>query len=74
MTLHTGVHNFDLARQFTALEAERVSCEMAKVATRRTEDNFSAVLRMHVDAVYCDRPDRMVATVAEWNVDEAGAT
>ena len=33
-----------------------------------------AVLRMHVDAVYCDRPDRMVATVAEWNVDEAGAT
>ena len=33
-----------------------------------------AVLRMHVDAVYCDRPDRMVATVAEWYVDETGAT
>jgi glycerophosphoryl diester phosphodiesterase len=29
-----------------------------------------AVLRMHVDAVYCDRPDRMVATVAEWREDE----
>jgi glycerophosphoryl diester phosphodiesterase len=25
-----------------------------------------AVLRMGIDAVYCDRPDRMVATVAEW--------
>ena len=29
-----------------------------------------AVLRMHVDAVYCDRPDRMVATVAEWTDDD----
>jgi glycerophosphoryl diester phosphodiesterase len=29
-----------------------------------------AVLRMHVDAVYCDRPDRMVATVAEWREDD----
>ena len=25
-----------------------------------------AVLRMEIDAVYCDRPDRMVATVSEW--------
>ena len=25
-----------------------------------------AVLRMGIDAVYCDRPDRMVATVGEW--------
>jgi glycerophosphoryl diester phosphodiesterase len=25
-----------------------------------------AVLRMGIDAVYCDRPDRMVATVSEW--------
>ena len=29
-----------------------------------------AVLRMQVDAVYCDRPERMVATVAEWENDE----
>jgi glycerophosphoryl diester phosphodiesterase len=28
-----------------------------------------AVLRMGVDAVYCDRPDRMVATVSEWVSD-----
>jgi glycerophosphoryl diester phosphodiesterase len=24
------------------------------------------VLRMNVDGLYCDRPDRMVATVGEW--------
>jgi glycerophosphoryl diester phosphodiesterase len=32
-----------------------------------------AVLRMHIDAVYCDRPDRMVATVSEWDENDAGA-
>jgi len=26
-----------------------------------------AMLRVHIDAVYCDRPDRMVTTVAEWD-------
>jgi glycerophosphoryl diester phosphodiesterase len=26
-----------------------------------------AVLRMGIDAVYCDRPDRMVAVVGEWS-------
>jgi len=30
-----------------------------------------AVLRMHVDAVYCDRPDRMVATVGEWRDEDS---
>ncbi len=29
-----------------------------------------AVLRMDVDAVYCDRPDRMVETVAAWEAEE----
>jgi glycerophosphoryl diester phosphodiesterase len=28
--------------------------------------HLRAVLRMHVDGLYCDRPDRMVATVGEW--------
>lgn len=31
--------------------------------------HIRAVLRMDIDAVYCDRPDRMVATVAEWSVE-----
>jgi glycerophosphoryl diester phosphodiesterase len=33
--------------------------------------HLRAVLRIGIDAVYCDRPDRMVATVGEWT---AGAT
>jgi predicted dehydrogenase len=46
ITLHTGVHSFDLARRLTGMEAERVSCEMTRVGTARSEDNFSAVIRM----------------------------
>jgi glycerophosphoryl diester phosphodiesterase len=32
--------------------------------------HIRAVLRMGIDAIYCDRPDRMVATVSEWSVEE----
>ncbi len=46
ITLHTGVHSFDLARRLTGMEAEHVSCEMTQVGTARSEDNFSAVIRM----------------------------
>ncbi len=46
ITLHTGVHSFDLLRLLSSVEADRVSCEMAAVATERTEDNFSAVVRL----------------------------
>jgi glycerophosphoryl diester phosphodiesterase len=28
--------------------------------------HIRAVLRMNIDGLYCDRPDRMVATVGEW--------
>jgi glycerophosphoryl diester phosphodiesterase len=28
--------------------------------------HLRAVLRMNIDGLYCDRPDRMVATVSEW--------
>jgi len=28
------------------------------------------VLRMDIDAVYCDRPDRMVETLAAWEAEE----
>ncbi len=31
--------------------------------------HLRAVLSMGIDAVYCDRPDRMVATVSEWVAD-----
>jgi len=46
ITLHTGVHSFDLARIMSGLEADRVSCEMTRVGTQHTEDNFSAVIRL----------------------------
>ena len=46
MILHTGVHSFDLMRVLGRLEAERVSCEMSCVGTARTEDNFTAVIRL----------------------------
>ena len=43
--------------------------------------HIRAVLRMDIDAVYCDRPDRMVAVVRECELDpdaqsrdEPGAT
>jgi predicted dehydrogenase len=51
MTLHTGVHLFDLLRWLTGLEVARVSCEMSTVVTARTEDNFSAAIRMRGDRV-----------------------
>jgi glycerophosphoryl diester phosphodiesterase len=36
--------------------------------------HIRAVLRMHIDAVYCDRPDRMVAVVREFELDpDAGS-
>jgi glycerophosphoryl diester phosphodiesterase len=31
--------------------------------------HLRAVLRMGIDAVYCDRPDRMVAVVSEWTAE-----
>jgi len=46
MILHTGVHSFDLMRVLGHLEAERVSCEMSRVGTARTEDNFTAIIRL----------------------------
>jgi glycerophosphoryl diester phosphodiesterase len=33
--------------------------------------HLRAVLRMGIDAVYCDRPDRMVAVVSEWTDENA---
>lgn len=44
IVLHTGVHSFDLLRLLSGDEVERVSCAMAKVATKSTEDNFVANL------------------------------
>jgi predicted dehydrogenase len=44
--LHTGVHSFDLVRWLTGAEVARVSCRAARIDTKRTEDNFLAVLEL----------------------------
>lgn len=46
IVLHTGVHAFDLLHFFGGLRAERVTCEVQAVHTRRTEDNFVATVRL----------------------------
>jgi predicted dehydrogenase len=44
--LHTGVHSFDLVRWLTGREVVRVSCRVLRADTRRTEDNFVAILEL----------------------------
>jgi len=44
--LHTGVHSFDLVRWLTGREVVRVSCRTNRIDTRRTEDNFLALLEL----------------------------
>jgi predicted dehydrogenase len=46
IVLHTGVHSFDLVRWLTGREVVRVSCRTMRVKTRRTEDNFVALLEL----------------------------
>jgi predicted dehydrogenase len=46
MTLHTGVHAFDLCRLLSDLEVDRVTCQMQSIRTRHTEDNFAATLEL----------------------------
>lgn len=44
--LHTGVHSFDLVRHLTGHDVARVWCRSTRVNTRRTEDNFNAILEL----------------------------
>jgi len=44
--LHTGVHSFDLVRALTGCEVRRVTCRTLATQTRRTEDNFTAILEL----------------------------
>jgi len=47
--LHTGVHSFDLVRFLTGREVAKVWCRTARVFTRRTEDQFVALLELDGD-------------------------
>jgi predicted dehydrogenase len=42
ITLHTGVHLFDLLRVLTGSETVRVTCQMQSIHTKHTEDSFAA--------------------------------
>jgi predicted dehydrogenase len=46
IVLHTGVHSFDLVRWLTGREVVHAWCQVARVDTQRTEDNFTAVLAL----------------------------
>ncbi|MDX2169412.1 MAG: Gfo/Idh/MocA family oxidoreductase [Deltaproteobacteria bacterium] len=46
MILHTGVHAFDLMRRLSGLEPRAVSCQLQRIHTRRTEDNFVATVTL----------------------------
>lgn len=46
MTLHTGVHLFDLIHFLTGSMPRSVTCQMHSVHTARTEDGFAATLHL----------------------------
>jgi glycerophosphoryl diester phosphodiesterase len=61
MNLHHSEWTAGLVSLFHRFDVQAFAWDTQEVRQLR------AALRMHVDAVYCDRPDRMVATVAEWD-------
>ena len=64
MNLHHSEWTAGLVSLFHRFDVRAFAWDTQEVRQLR------AVLRMRVDAVYCDRPDRMVATVAEWRTDD----
>ena len=72
MTLHTGVHAFDLCRLLSGLEPERVSCQMQSIRTRNTEDNFAATLSLGDGAALATVACARVAGGRNGHVEVAG--
>jgi glycerophosphoryl diester phosphodiesterase len=62
MNLHHSEWTAGLVSLFHRFDVKAFAWDVQEVRHLR------AVLKMGVDALYCDRPDRMVATVAEWSV------
>jgi glycerophosphoryl diester phosphodiesterase len=63
MNLHHTEWSAGLVSLFHRFEVKAFAWDTQEVRHLR------AVLAMGIDAVYCDRPDRMVATVNEWVVE-----
>jgi glycerophosphoryl diester phosphodiesterase len=60
MNLHHTEWSAGLVSLFHRFEVKAFAWDTQEVR------HIRAVLAMEIDAVYCDRPDRMVATVSEW--------
>ncbi len=60
MNLHQAEWTAGLVSLFHRFDVRAFAWDAQEVRHLR------AVLSMGIDAVYCDRPDRMVATVSEW--------
>jgi glycerophosphoryl diester phosphodiesterase len=63
MNLHHSEWTAGLVSLFHRFEIKAFAWDAQEVRHLR------AVLAMEIDAVYCDRPERMVATVSEWIAD-----
>ena len=63
MNMHHSEWTAGLVSLFHRFEIEAFAWDAQEVRHLR------AVLAMGIDAVYCDRPERMVATVGEWTAD-----
>lgn len=74
MALHTGVHAFDLCRVLSALEVDRVTCQMQSIRTRHTEDNFAATLELGGGAALATVACARVAGGRNGHVEVAGET
>ncbi len=65
MNLHHSEWSAGLVSLFHRFEIKAFAWDTQEVR------HIRAALRIGVDAIYCDRPDRMVATVSEWTVEES---
>jgi predicted dehydrogenase len=72
MTLHTGVHAFDLCRLLSGLEPDHVSCQVQSIRTRHTEDNFAASIALGNGAALATVACARVAGGRNGHVEVAG--
>jgi predicted dehydrogenase len=72
ITLHTGVHAFDLCRVFSGCEADRVTCQMQSVRTRHTEDNVAATIELGGGAALATVACARVAGGRNGHIEVAG--
>lgn len=73
MTLHTGVHCFDLVRLLSGLEVDRASAEIGHVGPVRTEDNFAVTLRLQEGAALATVAGSRATSSRSGGIEIAGA-